>query len=102
MNLKTEQSSDGKEIFTNGMSASFLSTLPSSTSSKPKEAVPPSPPKEEEDDITVPVAAGTRCRRKGCNKEFVSDEDSRLGDGEGTICVYHPAPVRYLSVVSIF
>lgn len=93
-NLKTEseQSSDGKEVFTSGMSASFLSTLPSSTSSKPKEAVPPPPPKEEEDDISIPVAPGTRCRRKGCNKVFVSDEESRFGDSEGTVCVYHPAP----------
>jgi hypothetical protein len=48
---------------------------------------------EEEDDPSVPVSAGTSCRRKGCGVVFESDEINRIGDGEGTVCTYHPAPV---------
>ena len=56
-------------------------------------AVPP-PPVVEEDDLTISVAQGTICKHKGCGVAFVSDEVNRLGDGEGTICSYHPKPVR--------
>lgn len=48
---------------------------------------------EEKDDISVPVTVGTVCRHKGCGLKFESDEANRIGDGEGTICTYHPAPV---------
>jgi hypothetical protein len=52
----------------------------------------PAPVVEEEDDISVSVTTGTICRRKGCGLEFESDEANRVGDGEGTVCTYHPAP----------
>jgi len=59
---------------------------------KPRPPPPaPAPIVEEEDDLSVPVSAGTTCKRNGCKAEFVSDEVNRLGDGEGTVCTYHPA-----------
>ena len=60
----------------------------------PAEALPqPQPIVEEEDDLDVPVQPGTACRRRGCKTTFVSDDENRKGDGEGTQCTYHPAPV---------
>ncbi|KIL69623.1 hypothetical protein M378DRAFT_68757 [Amanita muscaria Koide BX008] len=54
---------------------------------------PPSPPEpEEEDDLSTPAVPGAPCKRKGCGVTFVSDEVNRQGDGEGTVCVYHPKP----------
>ena len=69
-----------------------------STSSKKTVAVAPAPAPieptpEEEDDLTVPVPPGTVCKRKGCGVTFVSDGESRIGDGPGTVCTHHPAPV---------
>jgi len=58
----------------------------------PAPSIPPPPVVEEQDDLSVIVPPGTTCRRKGCGVAFVSDEENRLGDGEGTRCTYHPAP----------
>jgi hypothetical protein len=52
----------------------------------------PKPVEEDEDDVDVPVEVGTKCKRNGCNKTFVSQEESRTGDGEESVCVYHPSP----------
>jgi len=49
---------------------------------------------EDEDDLDVPVTPGTVCKRKSCGVAFVSDEVNRIGDGDKTICTYHPAAVR--------
>jgi len=46
----------------------------------------------EEDDLSIQVTPGTICKRKGCGVAFVSDEVNRLGEGDGTVCVYHPQP----------
>jgi len=54
--------------------------------------VQPTPIVEEEDDVTIPVKVGTTCRRKGCGVTFESDDKNRIGDDEGTVCNYHPAP----------
>ena len=59
---------------------------------KPR-ASSPAPAPEEEDDLSVEVKPGTRCKRKGCKAEFISDEESRLGEGESTVCTYHPSNV---------
>ncbi|KAJ7074273.1 HSP20-like chaperone [Mycena amicta] len=40
----------------------------------------------------VPAATPPAPPRKGCGVPFVSNEVNRLGDGEGTICTYHPMP----------
>jgi len=74
----------GKETFSN---STKTLAQPDSKLLKPAPAV------EEEDDPSVPVAFGTSCKRKGCGLLFVSDEENRKGDGPGTKCIYHPAPV---------
>ena len=50
----------------------------------------------EQDDPSIPVERGTKCKRKGCNAEYVSDEVSR-GDGPEAQCVFHPGYVDWLS-----
>ncbi|TFK29805.1 CS-domain-containing protein [Coprinopsis marcescibilis] len=45
---------------------------------------------EDEDDLDARVEPGTQCKRRGCGVTFVSDEVNRIGNGEGTVCVYHP------------
>ncbi|TDL27303.1 chord-domain-containing protein [Rickenella mellea] len=75
-------------------SMSHLSMQSNATSSvpAPRGSPSPAPVVEEEDNLDAAVAQGTKCRRKGCGKEYVNDDVSRLGDGEGVKCVYHPAP----------
>ena len=41
---------------------------------------------EEEDDLSVPVAAGKTCLRRGCGHAYVSEEVSR---GDDVSCQYH-------------
>lgn len=97
-NLAVSVSEDGKEVYT---SEAVLTNTSSQSESKPPVSQPiaptepPPPAIEEEDDLSIPVAVGTKCLRKGCGKLFASDELNRLGDGEGTVCVYHPSPVRW-------
>lgn len=76
---------DGKEVYhVSGLSAGAL----------PVEANPAPAPTLELDDLNTSVEVGAPCRRKGCSTAFVSDEVNRQGDGEGTVCHYHPLPVR--------
>ncbi|TFK76587.1 chord-domain-containing protein [Pluteus cervinus] len=82
-NVTATQSMDGTETF------SVSRPTPART---PNTTPAPAPAVEEEEDFNVPVSPGTECRRKGCNVKFVSDEVNRIGDGEGTVCTYHPAP----------
>lgn len=59
----------------------------------PQAAAPtPAPLILDEDDLSAPVNPGTQCLRNGCTVEFVSDEVNRIGDGDGTTCLYHPMP----------
>ncbi|KDQ60662.1 hypothetical protein JAAARDRAFT_31637 [Jaapia argillacea MUCL 33604] len=46
----------------------------------------------DEDDLETPVPTGTKCRRKGCEVAYVSDEIHRRPDGEGAVCTYHTMP----------
>jgi hypothetical protein len=48
----------------------------------------------EQDDPSLPVEAGTKCRRRGCNAEYVSEEISR-GEGYDGKCVFHPGYSNY-------
>jgi len=97
-----ESSTEGKETY------STTSAAASGVSSQVNpEPLQPSPPTEEEDDPTEPVTPGTPCRRRGCGVPFVSDQENRQGDGPGTVCVYHPAPVsgieyHHINVISSF
>jgi hypothetical protein len=84
----TETAADGKETFRIGVPKE-------STVSVPTDRPTPPPIILEEDDLNAPVSVGTICRRKGCGVVFVSDEVNRHGDGEGTVCRYHPLPVSY-------
>jgi hypothetical protein len=83
------ESTGGKEVYT---SARMVTN--SAPQDNPIPAPPPSPALEEEEDLDASVKPGTICRHKGCGDSFVSDEVSRIGDSEGTICIYHPFPVR--------
>ncbi|KAK0210240.1 hypothetical protein DFS33DRAFT_1402956 [Desarmillaria ectypa] len=92
-NLAVSVSEDGKEVYASEVmptNTSSQSKLPASLPIVSTQTPPPAI--EEEDDLSIPVAVGTKCLRKGCGKLFVSDELNRLGDGEGTVCVYHPSP----------
>lgn len=89
-NLKMTQSSDGKESYVSG---SVTSNAPPPTTAIATAPVQPEPLVEEEDDLSASVEPGTICRRKGCGVAYESDEVNRIGDGEGTVCVYHSAPV---------
>lgn len=93
--LTMSESKDGKEVYsavqtvqsshTSHSSAPIATTLPTE---------PAAPYFEEEDDSSIAVAPGTQCRRKGCAVAFLSDAENRVGNGEGTVCIYHSAPVR--------
>lgn len=87
-NLSVTRNKTGQETYT---TSTPPTTIPLAT---PTPATPPPPEEEEEEDLSVEVPVGTTCRHKGCGKNFVSNEVSRLGEGEDTICVYHPKPVR--------
>lgn len=86
-NLKMSESTAGKEVYS--------SKLPIAPNQSVAVSPTPSTPAiiEDEDDLDVPVSPGVKCQRKGCGITFVSDEVNRIGDDEGTICTYHPAPV---------
>jgi len=81
-------SENGKETFsTNAV------PLVSKPALGPKMIAPsPTPMIEDEDDLDIPIQPGTRCLRQGCGKEFLSQEESRLGDGEHSVCTYHSSP----------
>ncbi|KAJ7168211.1 HSP20-like chaperone [Mycena crocata] len=82
----TEAGPDGKEVYSsNTAQTQRVETAP------PAAVVRP-PVIEEEDDLNIPVSVGTACKHKGCSVAFVSDEANRKGDGEGTVCTYHPLP----------
>lgn len=92
-NISSSRKSDGKEVFSFG-GAGRTSATPKNAVLDASLANGPAPVVEDEDDLSIPVAACTTCRRKGCGVSFVSDEVNRIGDGEGTVCIYHPlAPI---------
>ncbi|KAI8138813.1 chord-domain-containing protein [Fennellomyces sp. T-0311] len=56
---------------------------------KPVEVAKKEPEVEEEDDASIPVDAGTTCKRKGCGVQYKDNATSR-GNGAEALCVYHP------------
>jgi hypothetical protein len=89
---KTSVNAEGRETYATTPSESQKSsTFTVMTPSLKPE--PPLPVQDDEDDTSVPVAPGTPCKRRGCGVTFISEEESRIGEGEGTICNYHPSPV---------
>ncbi|KAF8503526.1 HSP20-like chaperone [Russula emetica] len=93
--LTMTESVDGKEVYTSSSARSSRPQEPAKLSATIPVAQPVSVQKvEEEDDLEATVPEGTPCQRAGCKVTFVSDEESRIGDGPGTKCVYHPgAPI---------
>ena len=83
-------SKDGQELFSTHKLSSALPTSSTTSGLKPRAPVEEV---EEDDDLDVPVTPGTKCKRNGCNVVYVSDEEHRLGDGDGTVCTYHPKQV---------
>ncbi|KAI0950473.1 hypothetical protein AcV7_008927 [Taiwanofungus camphoratus] len=80
--LKTTDPVSGKETY---------SSHPAVNTTSPP-TIEPTPVTEEEDDLSVPVSVGTTCRRNGCQTAFENEEVNRIGDGPGTVCIYHPMP----------
>ncbi|KAJ7043183.1 hypothetical protein C8F04DRAFT_1073915 [Mycena alexandri] len=91
-NLTMTTDTDGQEVYSSGPSTAPKQTI----QNQPIEAVATAPVRapvvEEEEDLSTPVSVGTACKHKGCSVSFVSDEVNRIGDGEGTVCTYHPSP----------
>ncbi|KAJ6606488.1 HSP20-like chaperone [Mycena vulgaris] len=81
----TEAGSDGKEVYSSNNSVTQRIEPVATAVVRPTVI-------EEEDDLNIPVSVGTTCKHKGCGIAFVSDEINRNGDGEGTMCTYHPSP----------
>lgn len=89
--MRTNVAEDGTETFS---ATSMAPRIVPQAALAPNTSKEPSLPIEEEDDPSIEVSVGAPCRRRGCNAKFVSKEESRLGDGENSLCVYHPSPVR--------
>ncbi|KAJ6488586.1 HSP20-like chaperone [Mycena vitilis] len=85
-NITMTAEADGQEVYS---TTSSVQTKPIETVATP---VARAPIVEEEDDLNTPVDVGTPCKHKGCSVSFVSDEVNRIGEGEGTVCTYHPSP----------
>ncbi|KAF9948878.1 hypothetical protein BGZ72_009240 [Mortierella alpina] len=75
-------SKDGKEVYGSAPTPAPAATKPAAT-----PAAAPEPIVEEEDDLSVPVAVGKTCMRRGCGQTYVSEEVSRNSKVE---CQYHP------------
>ena len=87
ISLKQVASNAGRETY------SIQNTLPPKDTASHAARPKPAPLVIEDDDPAIPVEVGITCKRKGCFTIFVSDEENRTGEGEGTICMYHPMPV---------
>ncbi|KAF9989458.1 hypothetical protein BGZ75_006303 [Mortierella antarctica] len=76
-------SKDGKEVYGSAPApAPVAATKPAET-----PAAAPEPIVEEEDDLSMPVAVGKTCMRRGCGQTYVSEEESR---NNKVVCQYHP------------
>ncbi|KAJ7470271.1 HSP20-like chaperone [Mycena latifolia] len=81
----TEAGSDGKEVYSSSNTQNQRIEPVATAVVRPTVI-------EEEDDLNTSVSVGTACKHNGCGVAFVSDELNRKGDGEGTVCTYHPSP----------
>ncbi|KIY64878.1 chord-domain-containing protein [Cylindrobasidium torrendii FP15055 ss-10] len=92
----TSTTQDGKEVYGTAAPKPDASKSQSQSQSTTAIAAAPTPEPvpvvEEEDELSIQVAPGKTCMRKGCGVPFVSDAENRLGDGPGTVCRYHPLP----------
>ncbi|CAG8621755.1 11568_t:CDS:2 [Funneliformis caledonium] len=80
---------DGVEIYDSGPKIPYAQPTPQTVTEKPKPKPSPIEKEPEEDDLSIPVAPGTVCKRSSCGKKYVDDATSRdLGSEDE--CVYHP------------
>ena len=96
-----DSTADGREIYSTSLKDAV--GVVSKSSSITPQIVTPQPAavvQEEIDDLSIPVPVGTLCKRHGCGVKFLSEEASRVGEGEGATCRYHPAPVSQLIIMS--
>ncbi|KAI8873924.1 chord-domain-containing protein [Ramicandelaber brevisporus] len=72
--------------------ASFATALkPKVAPAAAKTPAPAAPVEIEEDPVDAVVAPGTKCKRRGCNHEYVDEATSRGGNGSGSSeCLFHP------------
>ena|SRR5579859_1120570 len=79
---------NGVEIY--GSAPSVKKNEPSAQTVQPPPVVEEKKPEPlQQDDRSIPVETGTKCKRKGCSADYVSDEVSR-GEGAEATCVFHP------------
>ncbi|KAF9915835.1 hypothetical protein BX616_005255 [Lobosporangium transversale] len=84
---------DGTEVYGSSAAAPaapapLVAPAASTTASAAAPSAPtPEPIVEEEDDLSIPVAVGKTCMRRGCGQTYVSEEESR---GDKVKCQYHP------------
>lgn len=95
VNLTMTESVAGQEVYSSERSSQQTITPAAPPVQEPTPII------EEEDDLNIPVNPGSTCRRKGCGITFVSDECNRIGEGEGTICTYHPLPVSHSLLIYV-
>ncbi|KAF8495395.1 HSP20-like chaperone [Gautieria morchelliformis] len=91
--IKMDSNVNGRETYSTTLRDTTVT--PSGASHTAEQVVVPQPVpvvQDEEDDLSVPVPVGTVCKRTGCGVKFVSEEASRIGEDEGAVCRYHPAP----------
>lgn len=87
VSLKHVKGDDGAEVYTSVQKKVDLPTAVAQAKTANTVVL-------DEDDLSVPVKEGTKCTRKGCEKEFISEKESRMGEGENADCWFHPSPVR--------
>lgn len=86
----TEVNKDGVEVY--GESKPVASIQPAAAQPIETPQAAPAAKKEEpeeEDDESLPVSAGTICKRKSCGVAYKDNATSR-GDGAEAKCRYHP------------
>ncbi|CAB4415183.1 unnamed protein product [Rhizophagus irregularis] len=77
---------NGVEIYDSGPKISYTQTISKTITEEPKLA--PIEKEPEEDDLNIPVAPDTECKRPSCGKKYVDDATSR-GEGPDAECIYH-------------
>jgi hypothetical protein len=77
--VETYGAASAQKIRTAPVSQVFASTVVEEKKSEPLE----------QDDPAIPIEKGTKCKRKGCSCEYVSEGVSR-GNGTEATCVFHP------------
>ncbi|RUS31656.1 hypothetical protein BC938DRAFT_477359 [Jimgerdemannia flammicorona] len=97
--ISSHVTKDGVEIYDNGATIKLAShtppprTVAEAVDTSQVEKSPAEPELPEEDDLSIPVAPGTTCKRRGCDAEY-KDETTSRGEGADAECKHHPgAPI---------